>query len=301
MLLQRVVFYFFAVLVLFLWFDKSGLLLLKLTGPAAVYAAAALFASICTMVLFLVCILVYNPALRGRARFLADLLSVLIASVVPLMVLALAGAFLPAQLALAVPVFASLFKVWSTVMPVIWIGWLALLFFFGDMLEGQKRNGKRNPAGSSTADGSNGYSGTVSAPLTLPPSSAVPLRATSLSELVKGDRPRWMVIYEVALLRLENGELEMAKTLLLECLGLLEREGDKPLQHRPLDLLLVTQKYAQCLLQLGEYQLARTSFERALRLLNRLPDGSFDGETTLFAELMEGLDCAYRNLRKDQL
>ncbi|MDX1986664.1 MAG: hypothetical protein SFV17_08255 [Candidatus Obscuribacter sp.] len=300
MLLQRVVFYFFAVIVLFLWFDKSGLLLLKLSGPAAVYAAAALFASICTMVLFLISILVYNPGLRGRARFLADLLSVLIASVVPVMVLALAGAFLPAQLALAVPVFASLFRIWSTVMPVIWIGWLALMLLFGDLLESQRKVVRRPPVDTTPVDALNSTGGDVRIPLNLPVPESATSGKTPVSVLALADRPRWLVIYEVALLRLENGELELAKTLLLECLGLLEREGDKSSQHRPLDLLLVTQKYAQCLLQLGEYQLARTSFERALRLLNRLPDRSFDGEATLFAELMDGLDQAYRNGGKDQ-
>lgn len=298
MLLQRVVFYFFAVLVLFLWFDKSGLLLLKLTGPAAVYAAAALFASVCTMVLFLVCILVYNPGLRGRARFLADLLSVLIASVVPLMVLTLGGAFLPAQLALAVPVFASLFKIWSTVMPVIWIGWLALMLLFGDLLESQRKAVRRPAADTAPVDDLNSTGGSARVPLNLPVPAPAPAGKTPVSTLALADRPRWLVIYEVALLRMENGELELAKTLLLECLGLLEREGDKA--HRPLDLLLVTQKYAQCLLQLGEYQPARTSFERALRLLNRLPDRSFDGEAALFAELMDGLDQAYRRGGKDQ-
>lgn len=299
MLLQRVVFYFFAVLLLFLWFDKSGLLLLKLTGPLAVYAAAALFASICTMVLFLICVLVYNPSLRGRARFLADLLSVLIASVVPVMLLALAGAFLSAQLALAVPVFASLFKVWSTVMPVIWIGWLALMLLFGDLLESQRKGDRRTPVEAAPVQGLNSSGTGALTPLKLPVPESAPPGRTSVSVLSLADRPRWLVIYEVALLRMDNGELELAKTLLLECLGLLEREGDKSLQHRPLDLLLVTQKYAQCLLQLGEYQLARTSFERALRLLNRLPDRSFDGEATLFAELMDGLDLAYRRGEKD--
>lgn len=279
MLLQRIVYYFFVVLIFFLIFDKLGFVSFKIAGALSLYAAATLFASVNTIILFLLASLVYSQRLHSAQRFVADMLSVLVASITPVLLLAATASFSSAYLSLSGPLVPLLFKALSILVPAIWLGWLALAFFFFEIAEPNKVKAEK-PAKREI----------------IKEKPAAKQEVVVINQTTTAVTEPWKKLYDVALLRIEQGDFFAARPLLAECLALLERDQ----QTNQFDLFNVIHQYADCLLRLKEFALACSFYERALRLLNRLPnkDGFDDG--TLFSTLVIGLEACHQGRYQGQ-
>ncbi|GEM_PF-1121348 len=273
MLLQRIVYYFFVVLVFFLVFDKLGFVSFKMAGAISLYAAATLFASVNTIILFFLSSLVYGQRLRGGQRFVADMLSVLVAAITPVLVLAIAATFSSAYFSLAGPLVPLLFKALSILVPAIWLGWLALTFLFFEAPEPNKAKSEKSAQRDTVKEE--------------PAPKQVNLAINQCKTIAVEP---WQKLFDVALLRIEQADYVAVRPLLAECLSLLDRDQ----QTKPFDLFNVIHHYADCLLRLNEFTLACTFYERALRLLNRLPDKDGFDDGTLFSALVNGLEACHQ-------